>query len=82
MGVGHVGEVPAADAWGETLAERVEAEEPEVWEQPLRTDQDAGMLVDPDEGGGPDVDAELVGDEVPFAEPPAAEEAAIHVEEP
>lgn len=82
MGVGHVGEVPAEDAGGESLAERAEAEEPEVWEQPLRTDEDAGMLVDPDEGAATDVDKELVGDEVPFAEQPAAEEAAVHIVEP
>jgi hypothetical protein len=82
LGVGHIGETPAEDAGGESLADRADAEEPEAWEQDLRTDRDAAMLVDPDEGGGPDEEAELIATEVPYEDQLSAEEAAIHIEEP
>lgn len=75
---------------GETLDQRLAQEEPEI---PLLDDEEfiddgqvgdvrAGRLVDPDEGLGADVDAELVGSDVGIDGAGAsAEEAAVHVVE-
>ncbi len=73
---------------GETLDQRLAQEEPEL---PVEVDDDvlddgevgdvrAGRLVDPDEGIGEDVDAELIGSDVGIDGAGAsAEEAAVHI---
>lgn len=73
----------------ETLDERLDEEEPEVWERPEATDyvddgevgdERAGRLVDPNGGIGEDEDSELVGEDVGIDGAGAsAEEAAVHV---
>ena len=73
----------------ETLDERLDEEEPEVWERPETTDyvddgevgdERAGRLVDPNGGIGEDKDSELVGEDVGIDGAGAsAEEAAVHV---
>jgi hypothetical protein len=73
----------------ETLDERLDEEEPEVWERPETTeyvddgevgDERAGRLVDPNGGIGEDQDSELVGEDVGIDGAGAsAEEAAVHV---
>ncbi|QIX27580.1 hypothetical protein ncot_13930 [Nocardioides sp. JQ2195] len=82
---------------GETIDERLDQEEPEVWADVEETrDADildgpvggevgtarAGRLVAPDEGSGEDVDSELVAeDEGIDGAGASAEEAAVHVVE-
>jgi Family of unknown function (DUF5709) len=73
---------------GETLEQRLAQEEPEL---PLEIgdeylddgevgDARAGRLVDPDEGIGADMDAEMIGSDVGIDGAAAsAEEAAVHV---
>lgn len=73
---------------GETLDQRLAQEEPE---QQVELDDDvlddgevgdvrAGRLVDPDQGIGEDVDAELIGSDVGIDGAGAsAEEAAVHI---
>ena len=79
---------------GESLTERLDEEEPEVWEQ-AEAERDVeivdgdvggevgsertGRLVAPDEGAGEDVDSELIGeDEGIDGAGASAEEAAMH----
>jgi hypothetical protein len=79
---------------GESLAERLDEEEPEVWEQ-AEAEKDVeivdgdvggevggartGRLLAPDEGAGEDVDAEMIGeDEGIDGAGASAEEAAMH----
>ena len=79
---------------GETLTERLDEEEPEVWEQ-AEAEKDAdivdgdvggevggertGRLLAPDEGAGEDVDSEMIGvDEGIDGAGASAEEAAMH----
>lgn len=78
---------------GETLEERLEQEVPE--EDPYEAaaaedpsdiddgevgDERAGRLVDPDQGGGADVEQALIGDDAGIDGAAAgAEEAAVHV---
>jgi len=79
---------------GETLEQRIAQEEPEPdpYEQAALDDEDtevvsgevgnvrAGRLVDEDQGLGPDVDSELIGEDVGIDGAGAsAEEAAVHV---
>ena len=73
----------------ESLDQRLDEEEPEVWEKPVSDDvlddgevgdQRAGRLVDPNSGIGEDVDSQLVGDDVGIDGAAAsAEEAAVHI---
>ncbi len=79
---------------GETLEERLDEEEPEVWAQ-VDAEQDAdivdgdvggevgerrtGRLIAPDEGAGEDVDSEMIAeDEGIDGAGASAEEAAMH----
>ena len=79
---------------GESLSERLDEEEPEVWEQ-AEAEKDAdivdgdvggevggertGRLMAPDEGAGEDVDSEMIGeDEGIDGAGASAEEAAMH----
>ena len=73
----------------ESLDQRLDEEEPEVWQREESADfvddgevgdQRAGRLVDPNEGIGEDVDSELVGEDVGIDGAAAsAEEAAVHI---
>lgn len=76
------------EAAGETLDQRLAQEEPEYGAESDREvlddgevgDERAGRLVDPDEGIGEDIDAEMVGTDVGIDGAGAsAEEAAVHV---
>ncbi len=88
------GNTPYEEEVGETLDQRIAQEEPEP--DPYAESDDAteagedvggevgteraGRLVDEDEGLGPDVDAEMVGEDVGIDGAGAsAEEAAVHV---
>ena len=79
---------------GESLTERLDEEEPEVWEQ-AEAEKDfeivdgdvggevgserTGRLLAPDEGAGEDVDSEMIGeDEGIDGAGASAEEAAMH----
>jgi len=90
------GNTPYEEASGETLEQRLAQEVPEpdpyvetdettdaaVEEDPSVEvgDARAGRLVDPDEGLGPDIEKDLVGDDVGIDGAAAsAEEAAMHV---
>lgn len=89
------GVTPREEMEGETIDERLQQEEPEVWEDaeaeadadildgPVTGEvgqQRAGRLTDPDEGVLADEDAELVGQDEGFSGGAAsAEEAAVHV---
>ena len=87
------GNTPAEEEVGETLDQRIAQEEPEPdpYEQAALEaetenvsgevgDLRAGRLVDEDEGLGPDVEKDLVGDDVGIDGAGAsAEEAAVHV---
>ncbi|HET9648188.1 MAG TPA: DUF5709 domain-containing protein, partial [Microlunatus sp.] len=73
---------------GQSLADRLEAEQPEVWEEdpgtplPGEAGARAGRLVDPDEGIGPDLEAQAIGTDVGIDGAAAsAEEAAVHIVE-
>lgn len=73
----------------ESLAQRLDEEQPEVWQAEDSEefvddgevgDRRAGRLVDPNGGIGEDVDAELVGEDVGIDGAGAsAEEAAVHI---
>ncbi|HZA30811.1 MAG TPA: DUF5709 domain-containing protein [Propionibacteriaceae bacterium] len=73
----------------QTLDERLAAEEPDVNVEAVRGDfiddgevggDRAGRLVDPNQGIGPDVDKDLIGDDVGIDGAAAsAEEAAMHI---
>ncbi len=85
------GNTPYEEETGETLDQRIAQEEPEP--DPYEAaaaegenvggevgDRRAGRLVDEDEGLGPDVESDLVGDDVGIDGAGAsAEEAAVHV---
>ena len=85
------GNTPLEEELGETLDQRLAQEEPEpdpyVEAAEEREDvggevgtERAGRLVDEDQGLGPDVDAELIGEDVGIDGAGAsAEEAAVHV---
>jgi Family of unknown function (DUF5709) len=85
------GNTPYEEEVGETLDQRLAQEEPEpdpyVEAAVEREDvggevgtERAGRLVDEDQGLGPDVDAELIGEDVGIDGAGAsAEEAAVHV---
>ncbi len=73
----------------QSLDERLAAEEPDVAVEAGETDfiddgevggERAGRLVDPNQGIGPDVDKDLIGDDVGIDGAAAsAEEAAMHI---
>ena len=85
------GNTPYEEETGETLDQRIAQEEPEP--DPYEAaaaegehvggevgDRRAGRLVDEDEGLGPDLESDLVGDDVGIDGAGAsAEEAAVHV---
>ena len=85
------GNTPYEEEVGETLDQRLAQEEPEpdpYEEAALESEnvggevgtERAGRLVDEDQGLGPDVDAELIGEDVGIDGAGAsAEEAAVHV---
>ena len=85
------GNTPYEEEVGETLDQRLAQEEPEPdpYEEAATETEDvggevgterAGRLVDEDQGLGPDVDAELVGEDVGIDGAGAsAEEAAVHI---
>ena len=85
------GNTPAEEEAGETLDQRIAQEEPEPdpYEEAANETEDvggevgdlrAGRLVDEEEGLGPDVEKDLVGDDVGIDGAGAsAEEAAVHV---
>ncbi len=85
------GNTPAEEKAGETLDQRIaqEVPEPDPYEQAAREAEDvdgevgdvrAGRLVDPDQGLGPDLEQDLVGEDVGIDGAGAtAEEAAVHV---
>ena len=85
------GNTPLEEELGETLDQRLAQEEPEPdpYEEAATETEDvggevgterAGRLVDEDEGLGPDVDSELIGEDVGVDGAGAsAEEAAVHV---
>ncbi len=82
------GTTAAEQAEGETLEQRLEQEEPEVeddWDEDVVDDGEvgsdrAGRLVDPNQGIGPDIDSDLIGDDVGIDGAGAsAEEAAVHI---
>ena len=89
-GVGF-GNTPAEEEQGETLDQRIAQEEPEPdpYELAASESEDvtgevgterAGRLVDEDEGLGPDLEKDLVAEDVGIAGAGAsAEEAAVHV---
>ena len=77
---------------GETLDQRVAQEIPDVDPYAEVDDENlddgevgtdrAGRLVDPDEGSGPDLEKDLVGDDVGIdGAASSAEEAAVHIVE-
>ena len=85
------GNTPYEEEVGETLDQRIAQEEPEP-DPYAEAEQDAedvggevgtaraGRLVDEDEGLGPDVDSEMIGEDVGIDGAGAsAEEAAVHV---
>ena len=85
------GNTPYEEEVGETLDQRIAQEEPEP-DPYAEEEQDAedvggevgtaraGRLVDEDEGLGPDVDSEMIGEDVGIDGAGAsAEEAAVHV---
>ncbi len=85
------GNTPYEEETGETLDQRIAQEEPEL--DPYEAaaaegenvggevgDRRAGRLVDEDEGLGPDLESDLVGEDVGIDGAGAsAEEAAVHV---
>ena len=85
------GNTPAEEEQGETLDQRIAQEEPEPdpYEQAASESEDvtgevgterAGRLVDEDEGLGPDLEKDLVAEDVGIDGAGAsAEEAAVHV---
>jgi hypothetical protein len=87
------GNTPYEEEVGETLDQRIAQEEPEpdpyAEAEAAEANEDvggevgterAGRLVDEDEGLGPDVDSEMVGEDVGIDGAGAsAEEAAVHV---
>jgi hypothetical protein len=87
------GNTPYEEEVGETLDQRIAQEEPEPdpYAEAEAADENedvggevgterAGRLVDEDEGLGPDVDSEMVGEDVGIDGAGAsAEEAAVHV---
>jgi hypothetical protein len=85
------GNTPYEEEIGETLDQRLAQEEPEPdpYLEAAQEGEDvggevgtqrAGRLVDEDQGLGPDVDAELVGEDVGIDGAGAsAEEAAVHI---
>jgi hypothetical protein len=85
------GNTPYEEEIGETLDERIAQEEPEPdpYAEAVLDREDvggevgtarAGRLVDEDEGLGPDVDSEMIGEDVGIDGAGAsAEEAAVHV---
>src|SRR6478609_10583826 len=85
------GNTPYEEEVGETLDQRLAQEEPEpdpYAEAAAETEdvggevgtERAGRLVDEDEGLGPDIDAEMIGEDVGIDGAGAsAEEAAVHV---
>ncbi len=85
------GNTPYEEETGETLDQRIAQEEPEPdpYLQAAEETEDvggevgsvrAGRLVDEDEGLGPDLESDLVGDDVGIDGAGAsAEEAAVHV---
>ena len=92
LGVDEYGVTPGEERWDEPLEERVRREVPESGEL---DDRGVGTLVDPDEGGGPDLEAdavaELAGRErdetledvaTELEGAPPAEEAAMHLTDP
>ena len=92
VGEGY-GNTPLEEELGETLDQRLAQEEPEPdpYAEAAEETEDvggevgterAGRLVDEDEGLGPDVDSELIGEDVGIDGAGAsAEEAAVHVVE-
>ena len=83
IGVGTYGTTAAEDAIDEPIAERHDHEQPEVWENAERLDDDptaVGRLVEPDQGMSSDEEPELVAEAVGgLSDELSAEEAAIHV---
>ena len=85
------GNTPYEEEVGETLEQRIAQEEPEPdpYEQAANETEDvggevgterAGRLVDEDEGLGPDIEKDMVADDVGIHGAGAsAEEAAVHV---
>ena len=85
------GNTPAEEEQGETLDQRIAQEEPEPDPYELAADESedvtgevgterAGRLVDEDEGLGPDLEKDLVAEDVGIDGAGAsAEEAAVHV---
>jgi hypothetical protein len=83
LGAEEFGTTPAEDAMGESLAQRVAREVPDVPAGEGLDDGDeplAGRLVQPDLGGDVDDTPEEVGDAVPDVGGLSAEEEAMHVE--
>src|SRR4051794_18002476 len=89
------GNTPWEEEHRETIDQRIEQEEPEP-DPYAETDTEddafpadaevgdarAGRLVDPDQGGGADLESDLVGDDVGIDGAAAsAEEAAVHIVE-
>jgi hypothetical protein len=85
------GTTPYEEETGETLDQRLAQEEPEPdpYEEAAKETEDvggevgterAGRLVDEDQGLGPDVDSEMIGEDVGIdGAGSSAEEAAVHV---
>ena len=85
------GNTPAEEEQGETLDQRIAQEEPEPDPYELAADESedvtgevgterAGRLVDEDEGLGPDLEQDLIAEDVGIDGAGAsAEEAAVHV---
>lgn len=85
------GNTPYEEETGETLEQRIAQEEPEPDPYDVSGDDEenvggevgnarAGRLVDEDEGLGPDVDSEMIGEDVGIDGAGAsAEEAAVHI---
>ena len=89
------GNTPWEEEHRETIDQRIGQEEPEPdpYDEAARLDEEdlddgvvgstrAGRLVDPDQGGGPDQEKDLVGEDVGIDGAGAsAEEAAVHIVE-
>jgi hypothetical protein len=73
------GTTAAEERRGETLAQRVAREEPDVLRAEL--DDEAGRLVEPDAGGAPDNEAAAVAELSGDGDALSAEESAMHITE-